>query len=432
MGLELELFTVARDGSIVNKGMALKRKSQEKVRKHLVSGELGEHQIEIITDPKAHVAKSFLQVLDTIEHVIEAAKKLEVLLYPYGTHPGEFEPTFRKKKWYEIKEQLVGTDKFKIASMCSAFQFHYSLSRSVFDRGSGTIKVSRKEKSNVRTVSLYNFLIAADPVVATLMQSSPFMQGYHIAKDSRVIYYRGGENLRHEGLHSEFQLFGGLQPYINTVTDILRLIEKRYDVWRSQLLMHGFDPAVIHKYGKKLDYSWNPIKINKVGTFEIRGMDMNLPSYCLGMSYLLQEALHRVNREELVVTPSDIGIHKPFTVEKNKLYIPPESMVHAVLQYSSAVDGLKDPQIYDYCKAFVKFALETSPKKEHVLASRIGKILEKGQTVSDEMLRQIKDEKIDLKKKLNSRAAKKFATDWCYHVMPDLQLTRKLLERAGY
>ena len=56
-------------------------------------------------------------------------------------------------------------------------------------------------------IDSYNMCIALDPVLIGLTQCSPFVQGNHYGKDSRVIVYRGGKKLRFmNGTYAKFQM----------------------------------------------------------------------------------------------------------------------------------------------------------------------------------------------------------------------------------
>ena len=84
-------------------------------------------------------------------------------------------------------------------------------------------------------LSCYNFEIAIDPIITLFTQSSPFVDGEYLAKDSRMVIYRGGGKLKYsKGLYSSHQQFGALPPYKQTATDLyssLKLRRKSYVEW---------------------------------------------------------------------------------------------------------------------------------------------------------------------------------------------------------
>jgi len=64
------------------------------------------------------------------------------------------------------------------------------------------------------------------------MQSSPFYQGRRLAKDSRMLVYRGSEELGYpKGLYTNFPAFGSLPAYVHAGTDLINRITERNKAW---------------------------------------------------------------------------------------------------------------------------------------------------------------------------------------------------------
>lgn len=427
-GLEMEMFTLNKKGQIVFEGEKILKQVKKADKNIWAMHECGKHMIEFGVKPSKSITQPFKVILKHLKTVIEIAMKNNILLFPFGTYPGEFDPRFNKNIMYRIKEKVLGEDKFKIAGLCIGYHMHLSLPKSSFSKKK-MVKVAQ-QNINDALINGYNLLIAADPVVTTFMQSSPFIQGKYLAKDSRMLFYRGGENLKFEGLYSNFQLFGGLQSYIQTITDVIKLVEKRYDLWLSAVSEKGFDPNLIRKYGKKLDFAWNPVKVNKKGTLEQRGMDMNLPSYSLAVTTLLQNAFARIRTEGLEVRPSDHGINEPFRQEGKTLIIPPIDHVQEVLQYNSAMHGLGNKGVLKYCDRFVKFAMKNADKNTKILIKRVKEMLKSKKTMSDILIEEVKNAGGSVKRKLPKKISETLALNWCYKLMKDIQFTEYLLKKA--
>lgn len=429
IGFEMEMFTLDRKGNIVHEGDTIISETKRNFKEVYVTKEAGKHMFEIGSNPASDMRKSFGDLTHNLSRVWEIAQKKKLLLYPFATYPGEFHPIINSSIWYDLQETLWGKDKFTINGLCSGFHFHFSIPQKVFAKKQKVLEPKSNRKEQDSFISCYNFLIAADPVTTTFMQSSPFIQGRYLAKDSRMLFYRGGENLNYNGLWHDFQIFGGLQSYAQTVTDIAKLIEKRYDIFKSQLIHWGFDPKLISKYARRLDVAWNPVKVNKHGTYEQRGMDMNLPSYALGVSLLLKYSLKRIINEKIDVVPSDLGIYRPFKLEGNKLYIPPISVVQQELQYLSATEGLSNGKIHRYCKSLYNFAFNDSNGDAKKMAKRLSEMLTEKKTVSDNLIEEIKKAGVDpVDGYINKKTAAKLAEKWSYDFLDDIEYTQKLLE----
>ncbi len=430
IGFEMELFTLDRKGRIVPEGENMISETKKSFSDIYVTKEAGKHMLEVGSNPAKSITASFGHMLRSLAGVWGIAEKRNLLLYPFATYPGEYRPAINSSIWYDIQKSLWGKDKFRINGLCSGFHFHFAIPQKVFSEKQKVLRQKPVKKEQDSFISCYNFLIAADPVTTTFMQSSPFIQGRYLAKDSRMLFYRGGENLDYNGLWHDFQIFGGLQSYVHTITDLAKLIEKRYDIFKSQLIHWGFDPKLISKYARKLDIAWNPVKVNKHGTYEQRGMDMNLPSYALGVSLLLKYSLKKIISEKLEVVPSDIGIYKPFRLEGKKLYVPPISVVQEELQYLSATEGLANGKLHRYCKSLYNFAFNNTAEKDankdaKRMAKRLSEMLSEKKTMSDRLLEEIRKEGVD--DYMDKKTAAKLAEKWSYDFLDDIEFTQKLL-----
>ena len=385
-GLEIELFTINRQGKIVNAADSILNKAK-KDNKLVLKKENSFSMIEIASYPDEMVPDTMKHLLEELEYATKITKKMDVLLCPLGLYPGRFNPIMRNDLKYEIKKSIFGKQKYKIEARCAGFHCHYTLPRGVFDSQIRALKLIINSKIKDSFVNSYNMMIAADPALTCFMQSSPFYQGTYMGKDSRVIMYRGGKALNNNaGLYADFGEFGGLPHYKSTNFDIMELVTARFQKWKSYIKSIGLNIKVLSLYGSTLYTTWGPVRISPHGTLEQRGMDMNHPKYIVGIGVLIKLVLKRLQEEHYTVIPSEIGIKEPFKAEKDIIYIPPYSYLKNTLQNLSAYKGLDSDIIYNYCRRFLRFAASTMPKDGLRLISPLNDMLKKRKTISDEII----------------------------------------------
>ena len=428
IGFEVELFTINKNGYIVNGAdTILKRAKQGK--NLTIKKECAGNTIEIASYPNEMVPHTMEHLLKELEYLISIAEKENILLCPLATYPGKFNPFMRNDKPYKIKESIFGKNRWKIAGRCVGFHSHYTLPKGIFDSQLRVLKMFIRSKIKDSLVNSYNLLIAADPALTTFMQSSPFYQGKHIGKDSRVIMYRGGEHLNNmDGLYANLEEFGSLPPYKITALDIIDIISTRYEKWKSYVISLGLNIKVLSLYGSILDTTWNPVKINPNGTLEQRGMDMNHPIYIAGIGVIIRWTLKKLQEEFYAVVPSEIGIKEPFKVEGDIIYIPPYPYVRNELQKLSAYKGLDSDVIYNYCKRLLRFAASTMPHDRLRLLKPFQEMLNKRKTVSDEIIDYARNKGYKRNDKITNKLAADIALRHSERLLREIVSTRKIIE----
>jgi len=353
--------------------------------------EIGKNMIEFGCYPNVATYNPALDLLDSVEKASEICDSKGLWLYPFATYPGKFEPEMNKKESYTIKSKIFGKDRIKTACRATGFHHHYSLPKGVFDAEKKVLKILKKSKLKRTMVSSYNFEIAADPALTLFTQSSPFYQGKYLGKDSRVIVYRGGKKLKYmDGLYANLQQIGGLPPYKQTQTDLLTSFTKRWKRWESHI--KKIDPkANINKlYPYELDIGWNPLKINKHGTLEQRGMDVNFMSILTAVTVLLKFSLKKIQREFIEVIPADFAIEEPFKLENGILYVPPHTYVRDKLQLWSAYEGYDNKDLCIYAKKLYNFAKSVTPKRYNKIIKPVSEMIESRKSMSDKILQYAK------------------------------------------
>jgi hypothetical protein len=342
--------------------------------------EPGKHILEFNSEPGFSISETFLDYLEKLSKISEDMEGKGHSFFPLATYPASFTPIARKKRFYTYQNLILGEsaffgEKMMIPSLIVGFHFHVSLPKRSYNPIKRFIKKSADDRA---FLAGRNMMIAMDPALTAFMQSSPFVQGKNISKDSRIMLYRGG--LHDEGMYANVPILGSLQSYLYTIQDFFKLVDDRNATLQRLLREHDINVR-ISKLGKKLDFCWAPIRINKIGTYEQRGMDSNLPSYELASGMLIKAVMDRISKEKLEVVPSKIGIENPFLVEEEKVHVPEEGFLLDVLQRKSAMHGLEDDYVFRYTKSLRKFAKSNSKS-----LFRIDEMLETRKTMSDKII----------------------------------------------
>lgn len=428
IGFEVELFTIDKQGYVIPAADELLKKAK-KDKNITIKKECAKNMTEIASYPSGNIPDTMVHLLRELEYLVSVADKEGVLLLPLGTYPGKFNPVMRGDRQYKIKESIFGKNRWKIGGRCSGFHCHYGLPKGIFDSQLRVLKMVVRSKIKDSFVNSYNFLIAADPALACFMQSSPFYQGRHLGKDSRMIMYRGGDALRNEdGLYANFEEFGGLPHYKPTALDIMDIITTRYETWKAYVKKLELNIKVLSIYGSVLDTAWGPLKINPHGTLEARGMDVNHPIFIAGVGTMIKYILRKLQEEFYTVVPSEIGIKEPFKVEGDIIYIPPFSYVRNELQGLSAYKGLESDAIYNYCRRFLKFSQSVMPANFLKLTEPFGEMLKKRKTVSDEILEHARRRGFRKGQEISSGLAAEIALHHSGRLLKEIISTKKIIE----
>ncbi|MFC1800585.1 glutamate-cysteine ligase family protein [Nanoarchaeota archaeon] len=431
-GMEIECFTLDNSGKLVFDVDKIIKHVAKKHPEVEIRKECCKSMLELGSFPTIRVYNTGLDILQNLEKVITSAEDLGLHLLPHGTYPGKVNPIIRSDKWYKFRMKLFGEEKFLQAGLCCGFHYHYTLPRGVFDKKTQFLKMIGKSRIKKTLMDSYNLGIAMDPVLTTLLQSSPFAQGKYIARDSRMLLYRGGQKLGYrQGLYGKYQILGGLPPYKQTLSDLMLSIHKRKLKLKSLLKLHNFNPGII-KDSNVLNFTWNPVKINKLGTLELRGMDMNHPQYLIAASVFLKFIFKKVQQEFLHVMPSDTGIDEPFKIEDNLLYIPAHTHVRNNLQKYSAYDGLYNKEMYKYVKRFIRFAKSCSRSEYKPVVKPLVDIMEKKETVSDKMVKWVKRKGYSRDRKLPQSLSQELALKFAKPLLKEVQHTKAMLEKVVF
>jgi len=431
-GLEVEMHIIDLKGRLSYKCMDLIKNMNLDFPDIEIMKECGRNMIEFGCYPDVSTYNPAFEMIESIQTTIKSAKMMGLKLYPFATYPGKTNSKFTPDESgkYKVQEIIFGKEKFSLATKAVGFHHHYALPKGVFDNDKKELKLLIDSKLKRSLLNSYNFEIAIDPILTVLTQSSPFFEGELLAKDSRMLIYRGGRKLGYDGLYNKYQQIGALPPYKQTETDLIRSLKRRQITWKHLIKKADKHVEFRKLYPNILDISWNPVKINKHGTIEERGMDMNFMSILLGVSALIKFCLKKIQREFIEVIPADLGMVDAFKIRKGIMFIPPHTYVRENLQKASAYEGLSNDELYEYTKKFFKFAKSLTPAFYYPILKRIEGIIEKRRTVSDEMIAFAKRNKmLDKKRRISNKDARKFALYYSNEFEKDLIKTKKIVSK---
>ena len=385
MGMEMEFFVLDDQGKMSSHGPkvidALARRGVPIIK------EIGKNMVEFGCFPGVEAFNPSFNIVESLHKTLEYCEKNNLVIFPFATYPGSFTPQISKGVRYSLQEKVFGKELISISCRIAGFHHHYTLPKSVFDHKKKMLRVLHKGKLSRSLIASYNFEIAADPVLTLLTQSSPFYEGMNLAKDSRVLAYRGGRKLGYmAGLYAKNQQLGGLPPYKQTVTDLLTSLQKRWQRFETEARKVAPHVNMNKLYPYKLDITWNPVKINKLGTLEQRGMDVNYPSITIAVAVLLKFCLRNIQRHFIEVIPADFGTDEAFKVENGILYVPPHTVVRDQLQPLSAYDGYANDVLLNYTKRFFSFAQGCTPRRYAPIIAPLKEMLEEKKSMSDKIV----------------------------------------------
>jgi len=431
-GMETEFHLIDEKGRISNRAyeiiMALKTEHKEVD----VTKEIGRNMIEFGCYPDVATYNPTMDMITTIEKAWHTCAERGLKLYPFATYPGQFKPEFTPGAAYDMKKKIFGFPRIEHSCRATGFHHHYTLPKGVFDAERKMIKLLRKSKLERAMVSSYNFEIAADPALTLFTQCSPFYQGSLLAKDSRIVIYRGGRKLRYtRGLYSNLQQIGGLPPYKQTVTDLLSSLHRRWQRWKKEVKKVDPNANFDELYPFKLEIGWHPVKINKHGTLEQRGMDINYMSIIVAVTVLLKFCLKKIQREFIEVVPADFAVVEPFKLEGNILYIPPHTHVRNQLQTWSAYHGYDHKQMYNFARRFFTFARSLTPKRYNAILRPVYDMIDKKESVSDMVMRYAKKKDYLCNGNITDDDSAKLALYYADKFYEDLQITKNKLNSVS-
>ncbi len=371
LGLEQEFFIVDSEGFLSHRADEFLSVCDRLAKERDCPGdcfapEFVKSIVEINTVPANSFKELAVEYLKLLQILLSAGKELGLRVYPLSTYPLYTTPIIRNKPNYHLQVKTVGAGRFDNAAKCTGTHIHLDLPDDVVDRQIGLAYNSSPE-ARERVLSIYNLAIAFDAAIISLSRACPFYEGEVAGKAMRTIHYRGSKRFGWQGVYTNLQSVGGLMPYAETVEDLTQQLFNRYHSWLQAMDRAGVDREVfLDSGGELLTAGWNPIRLNAIGTVELRGADSNYPQVILALVGLISEAASRVRRENLTVKPK-AGC-KTFELQGQRLNVPEFDYLKNELLYAAVTEGIKNRLVKDYLDSIIEFSCQNDSEVGNYLS----------------------------------------------------------------
>lgn len=360
IGLEQELFLVDARGVLVDRADEFLPRCWEAAEAAGMdpggfAQECSGCIVEINTPPAYSLAGLSREYLMRLELALEAGRELGLRLYPLATYPLDVDIDIRDEPGYRIQARAVGPVRFEHAGRCAGVHLHLEVSPGTVDaRVGASYGVSGAAREEL--LNIYNLATALDPALIALTRSSPYYAGIADGMSARTAHYRGDCELAPYGIYAFLGEVGSLRPYANSVEELVELQFARYHAWLHELDRAGVDRGLFFEAGGGLlkASSWNPVRLNPLGTVELRGIDGNYPETILATVGLISTAAERVRREGLAVLPCEEV--RGFEVEAASLLVPGFAYLNGDLFRAALTDGIESGAIVSYLDSVLGFA----------------------------------------------------------------------------
>jgi gamma-glutamyl:cysteine ligase YbdK (ATP-grasp superfamily) len=310
--------------------------------------------VEVNTPPVNTLYDLESEYAQNLRLALRTARSLGLRLYPLGTYPLPLEPAVRDGLDYRVQVNTIGPDRFVDAGRCAGTHLHMELQPGTVDEGAGisatAATAAREEVSNT-----YNLATALDPALVALTRSCPFFEGRKTGLAVRTVHYRGSAMFGWEGVYRDLPQVGALLPYADDSEHLIRQQFDRYEAWLAAMDQAGVKRRYFAEAGGDLlRPAWNPVRLNRQGTLELRGMDSNYPEVTLTAAAMILGAAERVRRDGLQVLP-DAEV-SAFVVTKDVLRVPGFGHLGGDLLYAAVTGGASDESVAAYLDSILEFA----------------------------------------------------------------------------
>ena len=359
IGIEQEFFLVDGEGTPSGQADEFLARCQERASEEGLSpegfvGEVSTSMVEINTLPACTVADLAEAYLASLDLALRTGRELDVRLYPLSTYPLPLEPVLRSGPDYEFQARTIGHRRFLHAARCTGVHLHLELPEGTLDPDA-VISPDAPAAALEELLKLYNLATALDPALVALARGCPFYEGKAPGLAARTAYYRGSALLGCEGLYTYLPEVGELRPYAKSVRELVKRQLAGYEAWLEAMDRAGVERRLFFEAGgNALKASWNPVRLNQLGTVELRSIDGNYPEVVLAVAALVHGTASRVRRDDLTVEPDDRA--RTFEVEGDRLYVPGIAYLGGRLFYAAATEGVENPEVSAYLDSVFGFA----------------------------------------------------------------------------
>ena len=368
IGLEQELFLVDEEGVLSSRAdefleRCWKMAESEGSSPESFVEECAKNIIEINTPPTRTLSELAEAYLSGLDLALRAGRKLGLRLYPLATYPLPAKPALRADKRYKLQALTVGWQRFLHAARCAGVHLHLELSRGTVDPDR-VVAHDAPPAAREELLNLYNLGTALDPALIALTRASPFYEGQAPGVAVRTAFYRGNALFGWEGLYKNLPEVGALRPYVKSVEELVELQLTGYREWLRAMDRAGVARRLFFEAeGNALKASWNPVRTNRHGTVELRGIDGNYPKVVLMTATLIHGAANRIRREKLAVVPDERS--HLLRVEGDRLLVPGFRYLSKDLFYAATTSGIGSAEIRTYVDSIVEFARPERLGTEH-------------------------------------------------------------------
>ena len=374
IGMEQEFFLVEESGEPSVRADEFLERCRERSEKGgdgraaCLAPEWVRGVVEINTPPVRSLADLETKYAENLRLAVRSAREVGLRLYPLGTYPLPLEPAVREEPDYQVQVRTVGPERFMDAGRCAGTHLHLGLPDGTVDTEAG-VSPGASEGARRELLDLYNLATALDPALIFLTRSCPFYEGRATGLAPRTARYRGSDAFGWDGVYRHLPEVGALRPYAHSPAHLVEQQFDRYRAWLAAMERAGVDLAhFLESGGDLLRPAWNPVRLNRQGTLELRGMDSNLPEATFTAVELVLSAAGRVVRENLTVTPDD-GV-SAFEVSGGRLLVPGFGRLGKGLFHAAVAGGADDPTITHYLDSVLDFAAGDGPRLEKLRLRR--------------------------------------------------------------
>ena len=312
--------------------------------------------IEVNTPPVYTLSDLEREFAQNLGLALRTARSLGLRLYPLGTYPLPLRPIARDGLDYRVQVGTVGPERFVHAGRCAGTHLHLELRSGTVDT-TAAISATASEGAREEALNVYNLATALDPVLIALTRSCPFFEGRATGLAVRTVRYRGNAFFGWEGVYTELPQVGALLPYAEDSDHLIRQQFDRYEAWLAAMDVAGVERRYFAEAGGDLlRPAWNPVRLNRQGTLELRGMDSNYPEVTLTAAAMILGVAERARRDGLRVVP-DKGV-RTFEVTGNMLKVPDFDSLNGELLYAAVTGGLNDEKVAAYLDSILDLAGE--------------------------------------------------------------------------
>ena len=360
IGLEQEFFLVDRAGALSDRADEFLARCQEVagaegLAEERFVEECSRYLVEINTPPSCTIAdleRSYLKILNL---ALRIGWELGVRLYPLATYPLPVTPALRNEPRYEFQAHTLGRGRFLHAERCAGVHLHLELPAGTVDPDA-VVSCDAPAAAREELLNLYNLGTALDPALVALTRACPFYEGRAPGLAVRTAFYQGSALFGWEGLYTDLPEAGALRPYARCIEELVerRLAEHR--AWLEAMDRAGVERRLFFDAGGNvLKSSWSPVRLNQLGTVELRGMDGNYPEVVLTVAALVHNVASRVRDEGLTVEPVEYA--RTFKASGGRLFVPGFGYLCKNLFYAAATGGVESPEVSAYLDSVLEFAV---------------------------------------------------------------------------